>query len=665
MKRLLLIAGIMVLSIVAVNARETETLSDGWNFSKIEKFESGMQPESMEAVTVPHTWNTDLINGNTYYLGKGLYTKNLQITKDADKRYFLRFEGALTIAEVYINGKSAGRHEGGYSAFCFEITELIQDGSNRLEVMVDNSYNNDITPVSNSLFTRFGGIYRPVTLLTTSNVNISPLDFASPGVYISPLKVSEKEALIDVKTLISGNTDTENSYTLNIAIKDKSGKITAQSSNPVKAGTTEMSQKMNIYNPNLWNAKEDPYLYSVTVNILDGDKIIDTVVQPLGLRYFHVDRKKGFFLNGKHIDLYGVNRHQEWEKEGTALTDEHHRHDVEKIMEIGANGVRLAHYQQADTMYSLCDEKGLVVWAEVPITPPYQKNNDKYKANCRQQITELIKQNYNHPSIFFWGMYNEINISTKDVKMYHKLAKKLDPNRLTTAASNKPLGRRHSVTDLICWNRYPYWYGGQDISKWHKSIRFLRPFMKTGVSEYGAGGCVDQHDQNPEKPDGIKGKFYPEEYQAQIHERIWADIRGNDAIWGKYIWNMFDFSWPVVNRGNREFMNHKGLVTYDRQTEKDSFFFYKANWRDDVPVLYITSRRHVNRDEAVTNIKVYSNCGDVKFFLNGKELETITPDDLKRAIYKEATLKKGSNIIKVTATFNGEEVTDTCEWILK
>lgn len=653
---------VMLFSAGFLFSREITSLSGEWQFAKVnEDYSIGMDVD-FEQVMVPHTWNTDLINGDSYYLGKGLYHKELSLSAVDQKRFFIRFEGASTIAKLYVNGQFAGIHEGAYSAFCFEVSSLIQKGLNQIEVVVDNGYNNDITPVANALFTRFGGIYRPLVLITTGEIAISPLDFASPGVYISPVSVTREQAHVSIKTLLSGEGVDRSSIRLKTEIINAEGEVV--SDQITTAPSDRVIQDFNISNPHLWNGKADPYRYEVKVSLLSADFILDEIVQPLGLRYFHVDAKKGFFLNGEYLDLYGVNRHQEWEKEGSALSDEQHRHDISEIIDMGANGLRLAHYQQSETIYSLCDDSGLVVWAEVPITPPYQSENEKYKANCRQQLTELIRQNYNHPAIFFWGMYNEITIDTQDVQTLHDLAKSEDPYRLTTAASNRRLEKRHSVTDLICWNRYPYWYGGEDISKWHKRLTRRKKNMKVGVSEYGAGGCVDQHQQNPENPNAIDGRFYPEEYQAIAHEQIWMDIKDKPGIWGKFIWNMFDFSWPTVKRGNRVKMNHKGLITYDRKIKKDSFFLYKANWRD-IPVLHLTSKRHLERNEAVTDIKVYSNAVNVRFYQNGKLLGEVATDEIKRAVLKNVTLNSGENEIRVEADFSGKTETDEIIWTLK
>lgn len=657
---------VLALSAATLYAREVQQLEGEWQFVKVsDDYNLRSETPKTESVTVPHTWNTDLINGDSYYLGKGYYRKALSLKPSDLKRSYIRFEGALTVAEVFLNGRQVGRHDGGYSAFCFEITDLIQEGENILEVIVDNSYNNDITPTTNALYTRFGGIYRPVSIFTVNENHISLTDEASPGVYITQKKVNKKSADLEIKSLIDRASAASGNLKVVTEVFDSQGTPVASVTDQIEKGQTTLLQQMKINSPRLWQAKEDPYLYSMRIALHENGREVDHVIQPLGLRSFRVDHKQGLILNGKPYEYYGVNRHQEWEFEASALTPEHHRHDINEIVELGANGVRLAHYQQADLVYSLCNEAGLVVWAEVPITPPYQKDNPKFKANCEQQIRELVKQNYNHPSILFWGLYNEIQISNRDVKDFHNLVKSMDTQRLTTAASNKWYKRRHKTTDLICWNQYPDWYGTLPMSQFVRRIKRYGRKMRIGISEYGAGGCIDQHDQTPERPDPIAGRFYPEQYQSYVHERAWIDIRDRKEIWSKMIWNMFDFSWPTVVRGNRPKVNHKGLVTYDRQTRKDSFYFYQANWRKDIPVLHITSSRHVERTEADTPVKLYTNCDSVQLELNGKSLGTFAPDDAARILLEKVTLSPGKNRLTAAGVFGDQTVTDEVFWTLK
>jgi beta-galactosidase len=416
--------------------------------------------------------------------------------------------------------------------------------------------------------------------------------------------------------------------------------------------------------PYLWNAKANPYLYTLNVRLEDlQNNILDEVDQPFGLRFYRVDKDSGLILNGRPFALYGVCRHQEWEGLGPALSDKHHEKDVDFMLELGATGVRLAHYQQADKMYSLCDEKGLVVWAEIPNTPIYRKHS-RYLENCKDQLTELIKQNINHPSIFFWGLYNEIDIPTADLRILHDTAKRLDPYRLTTQADFSQVSEKHFVTDVAAWNWYYGWYYGQfgDYTPWFNQLHRDHPTLIAGLSEYGAGGCISQQQENPARPDANKGRFFPEQYQRLYHEKVWSEIKDRKDIWCKFVWNLADFSWTTVRRGDRDFINHKGLITHDRKVKKDAFYFYKANWSDE-PVLYIASRRNTERKEAYVPIEVYTNLDEVDLLIDSVLISKKSIDsDIHKIIWEHIELKPGRNQINVIGYKGNKKFTDACEW---
>lgn len=663
---------IVALASASVQAASVKiALADNW------KFYQGDRPQAEQvsfdasgwgSVSVPHTWNTDLIKNQTdkkHCQGVGWYRTTLPVTSEMKgRRLFLRFEGALAVADVFVNGKKAGRHEGGYTAFCFEVTDLMNwNGADMVAVKVDNSDNQDVIPPDSRLFTRFGGIYRPVTLLVTDPTCVTPLDYASSGVFIQQANVSEKTADLTVTTKLSNGLGRAEALTVKTCVLDASGQRVAEvtSETTVAAGATVPAvQKMKIDAPHLWNGRQDPYLYQVKVAVSRAGAVVDEVIQPLGFRFFKVDAAKGFFLNGKPYKMYGVCRHQEWEDEGSALTFAHHQHDVAEMMDIGATTVRLAHYPQAADMYSLCDTNGLIVWAEIPFVQGYKSKRTPAFENGKQQLLEMIRQNYNNPSIIFWGLYNECWIPPEQVQVLHDMAKAEDPVRLTTAASNQKLSDKHHITDVVCWNKYPRWYGGFDLEAWADAQRKSQPNLKVGISEYGAGGCVDQHQLPPKKPNPTKGRFFPEEYMNQIHEEVWPMLATRDYLWGTYIWNMFDFSWPGVTRGSRINLNNKGLITYDRKTKKDPYFYYKANWSQE-PVLYITSRRFTARTDAVTDVKVYSNCDQIELSLNGEKFPA--PHGAYGVyVWPNLSLAEGENQVKVTAFKNGKVQEDACVW---
>jgi beta-galactosidase len=452
-------------------------------------------------------------------------------------------------------------------------------------------------------------------------------------------------------------------------VTDDKGNTVAQAEEKISANNNQRLEnvlKMHIDKPHLWSGRKDPYLYTLDVRVEDSQgQLLDRLQQPLGLRYFEVDRDKGLILNGQPYHLHGVCRHQEWQGLGPALTDANHEQDIAFILEVGANGVRLAHYQQAEKIYSLCDEKGLVVWAEIPNTPMYRAENPAYVQNCKDQLTELVKQNYNHPSILFWGMYNEIPISADNVKTLHETAKGLDPARLTTQADFAQPTERHFVTDVAAWNWYFGWYydNFDKYETWYNNLHEKFPQIKGGLSEYGADGCVTQQQDPPTRPaDPTYGKFYPEQYQRLYHEEAWKRLKDRDDIWCKFIWNMFDFSWTPANRGDRPYMNHKGLMTHDRKVKKDSFYFYKANWSDE-PVLYILSRRNTQRTESSVEVSVYTNLEQVELSVNGKLISSKPMDsDIHKITWEDIKLQPGRNQINVSSSKGDVKYTDACEW---
>jgi beta-galactosidase len=651
-----------------------------WKFYKgdIHSAESGdkISEQGWEDVTIPHTWNAKdvLTEGDHCYQGVGWYRGSFDLPKEQkSRRYFIRFEGVCLVSDVYVNGVYIGRHKGGYSAFCYEITRRVRTGrKNNISVKVDNSMQPDVAPSGTYLYPLFGGIYRPVTVFSTDCLCISPLDYASSGVYIRPVNVSQKQADIEVAILLdyraASKDPNDAEVTLKTTVMDNNNviaqnhpKVIVKNNQPAKTVS-----KIRIDNPHLWNARKDPHLYKLNVRVEDPQGVkIDEIDQPMGLRFFEVDRDKGLILNGTPYRLYGVCRHQEWQGLGSALTDEQHKKDIEMILELGANGVRLAHYQQADKMYSLCDERGLVVWAEIPNTPAYREENPAYLKNCKEQLTELIKQNYNHPSIFFWGMYNEIPISAEDVKSLHQTAKELDPYRLTTQADFTQVTDRHFMTDVAAWNWYFGWYYDK-VDKyitWYDKLHKEHPELKGGLSEYGAEGCISQQQEDPKRPNPL-GRFFPEQYQRLYHEEVWRSIKDRNDIWCKFIWNMFDFSWTFAKRGDRDFINHKGLVTHDRQVKKDAFYFYKANWSDE-PVLYILSRRNTQRTQSNVQVAVYTNLDEVELYINSKPISKKKMDsDIHKISWENIGLVPGNNQVNVIGYKGDKKYTDICEWML-
>jgi beta-galactosidase len=662
------------LVITATGQRQTISLNNDWNFKGASIWEDSLN----EKVNIPHTWNSkDAAQGYKYFRGIGIYTKNYFFDNSlAEKRLFLKFEGVQTVADVTINGKYIGQHRGGYLAFTFEITDAVNLGEeNVLEVKVDNSETEDVLPLGGD-FNIYGGIYRPVQLIITEKVCITPLDFASPGVYLVQKNVSNKKADVDIIAKISNGSETLENIEIEVSITDANGKVVQAGFSTISIDSENTNQTeipISIENPQLWNGRKDPYLYSAKVSLKKDGKVIDEVVQPLGLRYYNTDSEKGFFLNGEHVKIKGVSRHNDFAGVASALQNKHHRKDMELIEEMGANGIRLAHYQHSEFFYSLSDTSGMIVWAEIPFVGSDQSgfhNSEEFQKNAKQQLQELIRQNYNHPSILFWGLYNEIGMKhdsllTNIISDLHTLAKEEDPTRETVAASFIPRSGDplHKIPEMIAWNQYYGWYYskpdklGNFLDKMHNE----EPAYKIGVSEYGAGGSAQHHEEKIRRPFPFFHPWHPEEFQATVHEGNWKAINDRPFVWGSFVWNMFDFGSHFRREGDAIGMNDKGMVSYDRKIKKDVFYFYKANWSEE-PVIWITNSRFAIRENNKINVKVYSNLEAVELFVNG-ESAGIQSGENATLLWKSISLIKGNNRVQAVGQKDGKSYSHSVVWM--
>lgn len=673
---LFLLGGVLV-SLVAKaddNPRTFILLDKGWGYRPVS--DTGLK-SSMKQVTVPHTWNANYIPGTRSYNREMMvYRRDLEITPDMkDKRLFLYFEGVNSSATVLVNNKSVGSHKGGYTAFCMEVTDYAKQGINKLEVWVTNAYNPEILPISGD-FNIYGGIHRPCHLLVTEQDCISPLFYASPGVFIHQDKVSEKQAQITVETMLS-LSGKKQGLKVRTTIEDAKGNIISQ--NIEQNVTNEnVKQPFVIDHPVLWNAKQNPYLYKVIVELLDAGKVIDRVEQRTGLRYFSVDADKGFFLNGKYLDLYGFCLHEEVEDKGSALSAEDHERDMELVKESGATSLRLVHYPHSESIYHLSDENGIVLWTEIPMVGPggYDFcgfiNTDGLKEHARQVLKELVYQKYNHPSICFWGIFNEIRTNYDNAEPFarelHELYKEIDPSRLTTLASCDDPKFYQNCSDLMAWNKYIGWYGSRNAPEtagnFFDKAKAASNGKPVAISEYGGGANVEHHFSMKENDVKPSGQFHPEEGQTYIHEGNWSAFAQRPYMWAKYIWVFADFQSSIRNEGGKPGINDKGLVTYDRKIKKDAFYFYKASWSTE-PMIYITSRRFTERPEANVQVKVYSNLRENTLYVNGKKIGKQKSDSLHRVVWQNVTLSKGENRIRVEGKSKAGVIEDTCVWYLK
>ena len=603
----------MAVSMQTLAQRENILINQDWNF----RFSHQVDKNSSRRVDLPHTWNAqDALSGKPdYKRGIGNYDKKLFIRSEwKGKRLFLRFEGANCVSNVFINGKQIGEHRGGYGAFIFEITDKVNYGKdNTVLVRVNNGEQLDVLPLVGD-FNFYGGIYRDVHLLVTEDICISPLDYASPGVYLFQQHVGEKQAAVLARINLSNGTEHPRQATLRLQVKE-GDKVVYQADKKVTVAphTSVQPEEMSftLLNPRLWNGREDPFMYQTVITLVKDGKEIDKVEQPLGLRYYATDADRGFFLNGKHLPLHGVCRHQEWAEVGNALRPMHHEEDTRLMLEMGVNAIRLAHYPQATYMYDLMDRNGIVTWAEIPFVGPggYADkgfvDQPSFRENGKEQLKEMIRQHFNHPSICFWGLFNELKENGDNpleyIKELNVLAHQEDPTRPTTSASNQG-GAINFITDNIAWNRYDGWYGATPatLASWLDKTHQAHPEIKIAISEYGAGASI-YHQQDSLVQTSPGSWWHPENWQTEYHIQNWKIISERPYVWGSFVWNMFDFGAAHRTEGDRPGINDKGLVTHDRKVKKDAFYFYKANWNPE-PMVYIAGHRSVNRVKPVTEV---------------------------------------------------------------
>lgn len=652
--------GLLLLAAMNASAQRTvETLSDDWTLypaSDVQK-----KPAAQE-VSVPYSWNlTDVFDGADY--ARTSYVFEHKIVRDVSmdgKRVFLKFDGVNSHADVFVNQKWVGEHKGGYTAFCFEITDWLRNGDNTITVVAGNAYRTDVAPLAGD-FNIYGGITRPVRLITAPEDCISPLDHASDGVYVHQDNISDKQADITVETVLSRKR-AYGGESVRVSVVDAEGKTV------VKAERDVLSDRINVpislKNPHLWQGRENPYMYKVKVELLRDGNAIDCNEVVTGFRSFAVDVAKGFMLNGKHVDIHGVCRHEEGYRTGGLYNEQAMRNDARLIYDLGATGVRLVHYPHSRFDISQYDSLGIVVWSELNLagpggyrSPGYVANPD-FEATVMNNLEEMILQNYNSPSICFWGLFNELShkYDSPDefLKKLNGRAKVLDPQRLTTMALCYDQAEFQHISDLLAWNKYFGWYDGKGgIGKFMDGAIAQANGQPVGVSEYGAAASVNQH--GFEKV--VNSRVHLEEYQARVHEDNWRELVTRPQVWCKFIWQFADNPSAIRDEGDRRGMNDKGIVTYDRKTLKDSYYFYKANWSRE-PVTYIAARRYTQRRDSITDIKVYTNQKSATLWVNGKKIGKVNADSICRAVFKSVKLKRGENTISVKAG----KCVDECVW---
>ena len=597
------------------------------------------QGEAMAVVALPHTWNAldGQDGGADYWRGIATYEIDLPNPTKGLKQY-IEIQGANHVATVYCNGRELGTHKGGFSTFRFDLTPAMKAEGNVLTVTVTNGVS-DIYPQSAD-FTFYGGLYRDVNFIEVADAHYDLLMDGTNAVFVTP-HVSGKTRV----DLFPVNAD---GCTLKVELKDAEGNV-------VGTGETAACEHahvlIDVKNPHKWNGMADPYCYTATAYVVSGEETLDEVTVTYGYRSFYVDPSKGFFLNGKSVPLHGVSRHQDRLDKGWAISKADHEEDCALIKELGANTIRLAHYQHDQYFYELCNRTGFVLWAEIPFISQFIPTREAYN-NTISQMTELVAQNYNHPAIFFWGISNEILIGEdredlrQNLRDLAELARSMDPSRKTTMAqvSMTPMDSEHNeITDVVSYNHYFGWYVGdvEDNGPWLDKFHEMYPDKCLGVSEYGAENILMWHTAEPDNHD------YTEEYANYYHQEMLKTFATRPYLWATHQWNCFDFAADARNEGGVQGRNNKGLITYDRKTKKDAFYVYKAWWNPE-PMVFVSGGRFVNRGpEAERNIIVYTNCDEVTLVVNGKDVETKKAVD--HMIVFENAVVDGENVVTAYA----------------
>jgi beta-galactosidase len=670
---------------ICAAGREDSLINDQWRFSYFGN-NAGAGTEaisfndsSWSSLDLPHTWNAfdGQDGGSNYARGFGWYRKHYTIgSQYLGKRVYLFFESVGQKAHVYCNGTLVGNHLGGYAAFCYDITDQVNFGAdNVIAVRADNASTSSVSSLNiiprSGDFNKVGGICRSVHVIITDPVHITLLDYASPGVYLPQTNVSGTSADLSVRTLVRNAGSVAKNVTVRAIIKDAGNNnvdTLILTQNAAAGATTEFVQNTTIANPHLWDGRNDPYLYKVIVEVEVDSAVTDTVEQPLGFRYFSVDVNNGFFLNGQYLDLRGVAMHEDWLDKSRAISDADREQDNALMLEMGCTWIRPSHYQHAEKFYDLCDQSGIVISTEIPIVDSITFDT-AFVDNCKDQLRELIRQNYNHPSVCFWLLYNELTTSGSEtvIGQLNDLAHQEDATRPTTCAHNNTSDTAawSYVTDTLAYNRYMGWYGSapEGFAPWADSIHASRNTDEIGITEYGAGANTSQHQVPPVYP-GPTSAFHPEEYQMYYHEVYWIAMKARPWLWCKTIWNGFDFAVDSRNEGSQPGLNDKGMVTRDRAIRKDAFYWYKANWTT-APMVYITSRRFTPQQTCPQYVKIYSNCDMVELFVNGVSHGTKTGADCIFQWNGGIGLRAGSNEVRAVGTSGASSCEDTCTWQLE
>jgi len=647
--------------------RQVMDLDQGWRFHfgpATDPQRPGFDDAAWERVSLPHTWNAADGTSKDFRRGLGWYRLRFRAPAAAGRRSYLRFEGVSTVSTIWLNGQELGRHWSATSGFCLDATAALRAGAdNELVVLADTTPRDDVPPLEGD-FTIFGGIYRRISLITASPLSVDLLDHVSPGIYLTTPELTDERGVVRARIRVSNADKEARRAAVVLTVRDAAGAVagTARADHVAGPGVTEVVLDLAVAKPRRWNGRSDPYIYQAVVEISADGVLWDRVRQPLGFRTVRVDPVQGFLLNGRPYDLHGVNLHQDREGRGWAVSPADREEDFRLMMELGCTFVRFAHYQHDQQAYDLCDRLGLIAWAEHGLVNTLSPRPE-FAERCVSQLTDLIRQSYNHPSIVVWSIGNEVQAQRYPfgpdlLRRLSRVVKDEDATRPSTLATcyNEVPGAYDN--DLIAHNQYFGWYHDTfaEFPKWLDAQHAKAPDRCQGMSEFGAGAGVSIHRAAPTVRD------HSEEWQALFHEAYWRVLRDRPWVWCKAVWQMFDAASSGRHEGERAGVNDKGLVTRDRQIRKDAFYWYKANWTAE-PLVYITSRRFSPRRAAQTDVKVYSNCDEVELVLNGRSLGARRVDD-HVALWNGVELVAGDNRLEARGRTPAATVTDRCVWTL-
>ena len=699
--------------------RSETMLSDGWQFAL--QGPDGLTPDAAppagwSSVSVPHTWNrvgyykvgrgpeSNTPESVNKTMGVGWYYRTLDIRPEAGRRVFLEFDAASRTAEVWLNGTKLGNHRNPFGRFRLDATDAMRaDGPNHLYVKVDNSApefgsaTDDVFPLRGDFFVR-GGLYRPVSVIVTDDVHIDLLDHGGPGVYADTLSI-DNGAEVRVRSRLANGSGAARGVQVTTALLNAEGQSVAEARQSVQLAadtTSEITQNLSVPSPRLWNGTKDPYLYTLRVEVRSADGLLlDRLDQKYGIRTMALDPKRGFLLNGQPYRLLGVGLHQDGERADWAMSDADIAETVDIIRDMGANSIRLTHYQHGSPIHDLADQYGIVLWDEIAVVTAWTTADDQLESptelrdNARLQTKDMIRQNYNHASVAVWGIANEVDFGpgrpdflgkppadVPDPKPLldnlYQLAKAEDRSRPIVLADccaqrgMKDVPTVAGTVDAVGANRYFGWYYGDpsQLGAHLDGLLASHPEKPLSISEYGAGSAHTQQSDHPlGGPIDAAGVVQPELYASWFHEESWKQLKDRDYLWGTYIWNAFDFGSTVRTEGDAQDINTKGLVSYDRKVKKDAFYFYRANWSDK-PTVHVTGRRYIDRAYPVTEVRVYSNAPVTRLTLNGEVLGELSNCPDKVCVWPNVRLAAGENIVAATGLFDDGAVTDSIAWRL-